>query len=268
MGPRGAAGMRLRDRVAVVTGAGSGIGQAIAMRFAAEGAAVVVADINLERAQRTVEAIVQARGQGTAVHADVSKSADTEALAAAAQEAFGKIDILVNNAAIGGGDDILATDEATWDHVLAVVLKSVFLCTRAVLPGMLEAGRGSIVNISSVNGLYGLGEEAYSAAKAGVINLSQNLAIRYASRGVRVNVICPGTVRTPIWQPRVDRRPDIFERLADWYPVGRVGEPDDIAAAALFLASDEAAFVNGAVLPVDGGLTAGLYRLSRELEGE
>src|SRR6185503_16431133 len=131
------------------------------------------------------------------------------------------------------------------DRVLAVVLKSVFLCSRAVLPSMLEQGRGAIVNISSVNGLYGLGEEAYSAAKAGVINLSQNLAIRYAGRGVRVNVICPGTVRTPIWQARVDRSPGIFERLTEWYPVGRVGEPEDIAAAAVFLASDEASFVNG-----------------------
>jgi NAD(P)-dependent dehydrogenase (short-subunit alcohol dehydrogenase family) len=178
------------------------------------------------------------------------------------------LDVLVNNAAIGGGDDILATDEATWDHVLAVVLKSVFLCCRASLPYMLDRGYGSIVNISSVNALIGLGEEAYSAAKAGMISLSQNLSIRYAAQGVRTNVICPGTVRTPIWRDRLARRSDIFERLSAWYPVGRVGEPDDVATAAVFLASDEAAFINGAVLTVDGGLTAGLYRLSRELEAD
>jgi NAD(P)-dependent dehydrogenase (short-subunit alcohol dehydrogenase family) len=114
----------------------------------------------------------------------------------------------------------------------------------------------------------GLGEEAYSAAKAGVINLTQNLAVRYGSAGVRANVICPGTVRTPIWQARLERRPDIFERLATWYPVGRVGEPAEVAEAALYLASDAASFVSGAVLVVDGGLTAGLARMARELEGE
>jgi len=260
--------MRLHDRVAIVTGAGSGIGRAISTRAAREGAAVVVADIAVDGGRGTVAEIEQLGGTATFVEANVASAGDVDRLAKAAIDAHGRIDILVNNAAIGGGDDILATDEATWDHVVSVVLKSVYLCSRAVLPSMLEQGRGAIVNISSVNGLYGLGEEAYSAAKAGVINLTQNLAIRYASRGVRVNVICPGTIRTPIWQRRVDRTPDIFERLTAWYPVGRVGEPDDVAAAAVFLASDEAGFVNGAVLPVDGGLTAGLYRLSRELAGQ
>jgi meso-butanediol dehydrogenase/(S,S)-butanediol dehydrogenase/diacetyl reductase len=260
--------MRLRDRLALVTGAGSGIGRAIATRVAREGATVVVADLNADGGRGTVAEIEQLGGQALFVSVDVASGEQTQRMVREAVEAFGRIDVLVNNAAIGGGDDILATDEQTWDRVLSVVLKSVFLCTRAVLPGMLEQGRGSIVNIASVNGMYGLGEEAYSAAKAGVINLSQNLAIRYGGGGVRCNVLCPGTVRTPIWRDRVERRPDIFEHLADWYPVGRVGEPEDIAAAAVFLASDEAAFINGAVLPVDGGLTAGLYRLSRELEGE
>jgi NAD(P)-dependent dehydrogenase (short-subunit alcohol dehydrogenase family) len=133
---------------------------------------------------------------------------------------------------------------------------------------MLQRGGGSIVNISSVNGLLGLGEEAYSAAKAGMINLTQNLAVRYGSAGVRANVICPGTIRTPIWQARVDRQPDIFERLSAWYPVGRVGDPTDVAEAALYLASDGASFVSGTVLTVDGGLTAGLARMARELEGD
>jgi meso-butanediol dehydrogenase / (S,S)-butanediol dehydrogenase / diacetyl reductase len=149
-----------------------------------------------------------------------------------------------------------------------VVLKSVFVCSRAVLPRMLDQRRGVIVNISSVNALTGLGEEAYSAAKAGVVSLTQNIAVRYGQQGVRANVICPGTIRTPIWRERLKNTPDVFERLAHWYPLGRVGEPEDIAGAALFLASDEAAFITGAVLTIDGGLTAGMQRMARELQGE
>jgi 3-oxoacyl-[acyl-carrier protein] reductase len=252
----------------VVTGAGSGIGRAIALRYAAEGAAVVVADVQPAGGRQTVDQIQQAGGRALFVGMDVSRLADGQRLAQQALAAFGRIDVLVNNAAIGGGDDVLATDEATWDRVIAVVLKGVFVCTRAVLPPMLDQRRGAIVNISSVNGLTGLGEEAYSAAKAGVINFTQNLAIRYGARGVRANVICPGTIRTPIWRDRLAHAPDIFERLAPWYPLGRVGEPDDVAAAAAFLASDDAAFVTGAVLTVDGGLTAGMHRLAQDLVGQ
>jgi meso-butanediol dehydrogenase / (S,S)-butanediol dehydrogenase / diacetyl reductase len=260
--------MRLTDRVAIVTGAGSGIGRAIALRAAGEGAAVVVADLDPPGGRETVDQIVQTAGRAVCVDTDVTRAADVQRLVETALSAYGRIDVLVNNAAIGGGDDILATDEATWDRIVAVVLKSVFLCTRAVLPRMLEQRGGSIVNISSVNALTGLGEEAYSAAKAGVINLTQNLAIRYGQYGVRANVICPGTIRTPIWRQRVEKRPDVFDILTRWYPIGRVGEPEDVANATIFLASDEASFVTGAVLTVDGGLTAGMQRMARELQGD
>jgi meso-butanediol dehydrogenase / (S,S)-butanediol dehydrogenase / diacetyl reductase len=260
--------MKLRDRVTIVTGGGSGIGRAIALRAAREGAAVVVADIAPTGGQQTVADIEQMGERAMFVACDVSRSVDTQRLAEATLAAHGRIDVLVNNAAVGEGDDVLGTDEQTWDRMLSIVLKSVYLCSRAVLPSMLEQRRGAIVNISSVNGMLGLGMDAYGAAKAGVINLTQNMAVRYGGQGIRANAICPGTVRTPIWQERVERAPDIFERLSAWYPVGRVGEPDDVAAAAIFLASDEASFVNGAILPVDGGLTAGIHKMARELLGE
>lgn len=260
--------MRLANNVAVVTGGGSGIGRAIAARFAREGARVVVADLVPERARETVAQIAGAGGSALAVETDVTRTPAVEALVAQALGAYGQIDILVNNAAAARGDDILEFDEATWDFNLTVVLKSAFLCAKAVLPHLLERGRGAIVNISSVNALTALGEEGYSAAKAGTISLTQNMAVKYGRFGVRANCICPGTVRTPIWQSRVERDPRIFERLAPWYPLGRVGEPEDVAKAALFLASDDAAWITGATLVVDGGLLAGNYRMSRELEAK
>jgi NAD(P)-dependent dehydrogenase (short-subunit alcohol dehydrogenase family) len=262
------AAMRLHQRVAIVTGGGSGIGAAIARLFAQEGAAVVVADLLVERAERVAVQIRDAGGHATAIYVDVSSQADVVAMTTAVLAERGRIDVLVNNAGIARGGDALKTDEATWDLNFAVVLKGAFLCTKAALPSMLAQERGSIVNISSVNGLTGLGEAAYSAAKAGLINFTQNLAIRYGSKNVRANVICPGTVRTPIWSERVQSHPDVFDRLSEWYPLGRVGEPEDIAKAVLFLASDDAAWITGAVLAVDGGLTAGSYRMARDLGGE
>jgi NAD(P)-dependent dehydrogenase (short-subunit alcohol dehydrogenase family) len=259
--------MQLVRKVAVITGGGSGIGRATAERFAREGARVVVADLVGERAEETAARIAAAGGEALAVAADVSDAAAVDALAARALAAHGRVDILVNNAAVARGDDIREIDEATWDFNLAVVLKSVYLCSRALVPQMIARRSGAIVNIASVNGLAALGEEAYSAGKAGMISLTQNMAVKYGQHGVRANCICPGTVRTPIWGPRVAANPGIFDDLAKWYPLGRVGEPEDIASAALFLASDEAAWITGTVLTVDGGLLAGSYRMSRELEG-
>jgi meso-butanediol dehydrogenase/(S,S)-butanediol dehydrogenase/diacetyl reductase len=260
--------MRLEDQVALITGGGSGIGQAIAERFAGEGARVIVADRIVARAEQTATKIEAAGGVAAPIFVEVADSAAVAAMSARAIQLFGRVDVLVNNAAIAEGDDILTFDESTWDRNVDIVLKGVFLCSRAIVPGMIAQGRGAIVNIASVNGLTGLGEEAYSAAKAGVINLTQNMAIKYGRYGVRANVICPGTIRTPIWAPILKKDPAVFEKLARWYPLGRVGAPEDVANAALFLASSEAAWITGAILPVDGGLMAGNFRMGQELMGE
>jgi NAD(P)-dependent dehydrogenase (short-subunit alcohol dehydrogenase family) len=257
--------MRLENHVALITGGGSGIGRATTLRFAAEGAAVAVFDRHEGAAERVAAEIAAAGGDALAVPGDVTDLAALDAAVATAADRLGTVSILVANAAVSVGDDPLAIDEATWDRTVDIVLKGVFLSAKAVLPGMLAAGRGAIVTISSVNGQAGIGEEPYSAAKAGVINLTKNLATRYGSEGIRANCIAPGTIRTPIWQPRVDRDPEVFDRIGRWYPLGRVGEPEDIANAALFLASDEAAWVTGAVLNVDGGLMAGIPHFGQEL---
>jgi len=256
---------RFTDRVVIITGGGSGIGRVMAGRFAADGAKVAVVDWHGERAKEVAGEIAHAGGQATAIRADVSVGRDVESMAGEVVSRLGPVDVLVNNAAIADGDDVLEIDEATWEREVSVVLKSVFLCSKAVLPSMIERRRGVIVNITSVNGLSALGNEAYSAAKAGVINLTQGIAVRYGGYGIRCNAIAPGTIRTPIWQERVERDPSVFQRLVKWYPLGRVGEPDDIANAAMFLASDDAAWITGTVLRVDGGLLAGNFRMTREL---
>ena len=173
--------------------------------------------------------------------------------------------MLVNNAAGSLGTDILQIDETTWDANVALALKSVYLVTKAVLPHMISAQSGSIVNIASVNGQTGLGEEAYSAAKAGVINLSQNLAVRYGPNGIRCNCIAPGTIKTALWKERIEKRPDIFDNLKKYYPLGRIGRGEDVANAVYFLASSEASWITGTTLNVDGGLMAGSSSLQRDI---
>ena len=257
--------MRLDERVALITGGGSGIGRAIAERFAAEGARVIAADIIPSRAEETAARIVTAGGRAIGLGVDVADAASVEAMTGAAHAAFGQVDILVNNAAVRAGDTIIDTDEATWDLSLDIVLKGAYLCSRALVPGMQARGSGAILNISSVNGLYAVGGAAYSAAKAGLVNLTANMAIHFGPDGIRVNAIAPGTVRTPIWAERVAANPRIFDRLARWYPLGRVGEPEDIANAALFLCSDDAAWITGVTLPVDGGFLAGNALIRQDL---
>src|SRR5260221_3446901 len=201
-------------------------------------------------------------------HDDVSSGFDVESMAATVTKELGTVDILVNNAAIGEGDDVVNMEEQVWERDVDIVLKSVFLCSKAVLPSMIQRGGGVIINIASVNGIIALGNEAYSAAKAGVISLTKSIAGRYGVHGVRCNAVAPGTIRTPSWEQRVDRDPLVFQRLVKWYPLGRIGEPDDVANAVLFLASDEASWITGSVLCVDGGVLAGNLAMTRDILAE
>lgn len=259
--------MKLQDRVAFVTGGGSGIGRAICQLFAKEGAKIVAADLIPERALETAESIIAAGGVAMGIEIDVANAEKVALAVEAAVDRYGRIDILVNNAGLSIGDRITDFDEAMWDLNMDVVLKGVYLCSKAVLPGMIERQTGTILNIGSVNGIMAIGESAYSAAKAGMVNLTQNMAIHYGDDNIRVNLIAPGTIRTPIWDKRLEADPTAFDQLTLWYPLGRVGLPADVAKAALFLCSDDASWITGVVLPVDGGISAGNYRLNKDLQG-
>jgi NAD(P)-dependent dehydrogenase (short-subunit alcohol dehydrogenase family) len=244
----------LEGKVVLVTGAARGVGRAIAERFAREGAHVVIDDVDDAAGRATTASIADAGGSVYYVHGDVGRAGEVEALVASAVEAFGPIDILVNNA-LPAARHVVNND---WDPLIDVCLKGPWMLMKAVLPSMIERRTGSIVNISSVNGLAGFGEEhVYSAAKAGLIGMSRSMATRYGRRGIRINVICPGTIVTQAWAPMVERDPGIHDRLVQLYPIGRLGTPEDIAGAALYLAGPDAGFTTGSVLVVDGGITAG-----------
>jgi NAD(P)-dependent dehydrogenase (short-subunit alcohol dehydrogenase family) len=251
--------------VVVITGGGSGIGRVMAQRFAEEGGRVLVADLLEDKASDVVAEIEAGGGRALAVHADVTVASDVERMVAAAERELGPVDVLVNNAYSCDGDNVALMDEDTWERDLRGVVTSAFLCTKRVLRPMIDRGAGVVVNIASVNGLAYVGNEAYSAGKAAMLNLTQSVAVRYGHYGVRCVAIAPGSIATPAWQERVEREPDVLERLVKWYPLRRVGTPEDVANAALFLASDDASWITGTVLRVDGGLLAGNEIFTNEL---
>ncbi|WP_030383490.1 MULTISPECIES: SDR family NAD(P)-dependent oxidoreductase [unclassified Streptomyces] len=239
---------------ALITGAARGIGAAVARRLAGEGARVLVTDVDVAAAEETAAGL---RAEGLAAEAygcDVADRASVEAAVARAVEAFGALDVLVNNAYHCAPDAPLFEDEPdeNWALDLDVTLTGAYRCSRAALPHLVASGRGAVVTIGSVNGLQDFGNHAYSAAKAGLVSLTRTLAGHAGPRGVRVNLVAPGTVRTPAWADR----PQALAAAAEVYPLGRVGEPEDIAAAVAFLASRDAAWITGTTLCVDGGVTA------------
>jgi NAD(P)-dependent dehydrogenase (short-subunit alcohol dehydrogenase family) len=244
-------------QVALVTGAASGIGRASARLFAEAGARVVVADIDRPGAEDTAAVIEQAGGEALAVEVDVADSASVQAMVAAAVERFGRLDIAHNNAGImGAGADIIDMDDSVWQRGIDVMLTGVFLCMKHEIPHMLERGKGVVINTSSGAGLIGFpGQANYVAAKHGVIGLTRSAALEYITRGVRINAICPGTARSRMVDEWMDGSAEAEAEVAALHPIGRIAEPEEIARAALWLASDASSFVVGVALPVDGGYT-------------
>ncbi len=253
---------QLEGRVALITGAGSGIGRAAAQRFAAEGCAVAVVDIAAGAANETAGKIVADGGRAIAFGANVTADIEVRVAVARTVEAFGSLDVLYNNAGVNSSGSIVDAAEDDWDRCLAVNVKGTFLCSRAAVPYLAATGAGAIVNQGSVAALVGVPNfAAYCAAKGAVVALTRSMAVDLAPRRIRVNAICPGTVLTPLMEPLLRSRGggDLEAGLAKTvvkYPIGRLGTPEEIASAALFLASDQASFLTGSILAADGGMTA------------
>ncbi len=247
------------DETAIVTGAGNGIGRAVAERLAEANATVVVADVDAEGGKETVEAIEADGGTAEFVRTDVSNSTDVATMVEATMETHGSVDVLVNNAG-GSFDDGNPHEvaESTWERIIDVNLKGQFLCAREVIPSMVESGGGSMVHVSSVNAKRGIGLVSYSAAKNGILALSRLIATQYGRHGIRSNAVCPGSIITDASSEKLTTEGSVRDEWLDQYPVGRFGRPADVAHAVDFLTSDAASFVTGTELVVDGGLIAGL----------
>jgi NAD(P)-dependent dehydrogenase (short-subunit alcohol dehydrogenase family) len=248
---------RLADKVALITGAASGIGHATALAFADEGAKVAAVDLRIDGCDDAVAQIKERGGEAIAIKCDLVKSAEVQEMVAHTIRAFGSLHVAVNNAGIEGAHaGTIDHTEEIWDRVIEVNLKSVWLCLKYELPEMLKQERGAIVNVSSAAGLIGsAGTVAYTASKHGVIGLTKASALEFASRNIRINAVCPGFVKTPMLQKIIEDYPGVEKQLIDREPMGRLAEPAEVALAILGLCSDSSSFITGVSLQVDGGLT-------------
>lgn len=252
--------MRLENKVALVTGGTDGIGKAIAIAFAKEGAKVIIVGRDETKGRMALQEVAK-YGTADYVRADVSNSAQVLRMIEGAVKRFGHIDVLVNNAGIAPAGTVLTTSEETWDEVMSINLKGVFLCSKYTIPHMQRNGGGAIVNIGSINSLMAWeNEAAYDASKGGVLMLTRATALDFAKSKIRVNCICPGAIETPLLRASIKAQPDPA-KAREWttarHPLGRIGVPEEVAEVAVFLASDAASFMTGAAIPVDGGILAG-----------
>jgi len=246
--------MRLEGKVAIITGGTFGIGESTALLFAKEGAKVVIAARNAEKGESVVSQIKEQGGDAIFVKTDVANEQDVQNLVKETVDTFGKLDVLFANAGVGAGGDIHETTMEDWNRLISIDLTGVFLCSKFAIPAMIKNGGGSIINCASILGHVGHPSvSAYAAAKGGVVNMTRSAAVTYASKGIRVNAVCPGYIDTPMTSGLSE---EMKKYLITKHPIGRLGTPEEIATAVLFLASDDSSFVTGANLLVDGGYTA------------
>jgi len=251
---------QLNGKVALITGGASGIGRATALTFAREGAKLIIADMNEDGGQQTVHMIAEHGGEATFVQVDVSRATEVEAMISQTVQTYGRLDCAHNNAGIGSRPRVLLHElsEESWERVISINLKGVWLCLKYEIIQMCTQGGGAIVNTASIMGLVGSWSRSgvYNASKHGVVGLTKTAALEYAKAGIRVNAVCPGYIRTPLIEEALTSNPEMEAQIVARHPVGRMGRPEEIAEAVMWLCSDAASFVTGHTMTVDGGYVA------------
>ena len=257
----------LAGRTIVITGGGRSIGREMATAAAAAKMKIAILEINKANLDETVNSLRANGADITGYQVDLQVEDQIINTIKEIERDFGKIEVFVNNAAFHDSADLIASSLEMWNKTLDINITAPFICIRAILPGMIERKFGAIINIGTVNSKMMIGSDSYTASKAALHALTRTVAVRYGGHGIRCNTIVPGTIATEVWQERIDRNPSVFENLKSWYPMGRVGKPSDIAAAVLYLASDQAPWMTGTEFVVDGGLLAGFAPMYPVVEG-